>query len=469
MTGTTSGQVSPAASKAPGPTHVQVPDDLAGVSDAALVLWILFVWYAGKSRNCNPSLPRLQADLGRAGSDPRHIAKLVDELVGAGFLRVRRRTSAGKSRNEYEPLCRVFPKGHPDHDPRKRWTDVPAELVTGLSDMGVERERRVRPEHIVSYLRWMRLCRSKGGWTSAGYPEVAKRWGLSLSTVRRHREFLVRFGVVEERVRRNATPLTAPPGGLPVEAVPEVVEPPPACVDLVSQIPVDLGHESPLILFTDPRLNYPDVDLPRSELPSLVPVGTNVAAVDARERGQPATPEHERSTPPAAAPCRPTGARPGRAPQRAWAVVAALPRPWRDCPQWVRRAMAHRIDRALAEHGPASIVAAVARYAPEPLALAVEGGPLRERDAERHTRALDAVLVLLAADTKAGHCADCGHHHRDASADGCGCCAKLRTAWLTGDDDRCVSCDGPGATVREGLPMGSAVCDPCWSDVSVAA
>jgi hypothetical protein len=136
---------------------------------------------------------------------------------------------------------------------------------------------------------------------------------------------------------------------------------------------------------------------------------------------------------------------PGPAAKAGLAVLAKLPRPWRDCPPWVRRRMAERLQRVLDAGVPASaVLAAVDRYAPSPGDVLQLGAA--ERVAGRHVWALAHVLRLLAADLAAGDL--------PAPADPGG--------WLVVDGDLCVACNLPGGRLREDLPLAVPVHDGCF-------
>lgn len=460
MIGKTSGPEGPpqTSNELPdGPDLVQAPINLPSLPDTECGLWIVLKWRSVYSPQCFPSQIRLQEDLGRTGKDRRHLTKLTAALEAAGWLKVRRIHREGKTRNFYEPLGGVI------EGDGQGWVDLPRILIDEM------RAGRIGPEVLVAAWRWLGECRTAGGgWTQLAVAQAARQWGQAASTVRTHRSKLIALGVLEECQQPGKAPITAAPGRLPEWAQcageQEAEETPTPPVEHTSphrqkaHDPADRSHTEL------PHWNYPI-----GTTPALVPVGTNVTAVDARRRAPTASPK-TRDPLHQVHPSRTRHSVPPSSPS-AWATIAKLPRPWRDCKRWVLRRLAERLDRAIFIEGcgPDAIANAVVRYSPTPYVLATNGGPLRECDAERHTRALDAVLVLLVADIKAGHCPDCGHHHHDAVDHTCRCCTVDAGEWLTVQAGRCVSCDGGSATVREGLPLGSAVCDPCWSTELVAA
>jgi hypothetical protein len=392
-----------------GPTHVQVPDDLPPVTDAGLTLWAVYAWRTGDGDECWPGQERLQRDLGREGSDPRHLRALVAELDAVGLVDVSRRYYLGKTNNRYRPLRRTR-KGD-----GRRYVALPAALLVAVA------AGEAGPEHIAAAVRWLRECRKRGGWVTVGVAEMAKEWGQSVSTVRRHRSLLVALGVLDERQRPGLTPLTAAPGRLPA-AVVEPVSGRGEATEPRSQITGHPGHQSPVTPVTDHRQNYPEKNYPEENYQASVPVGTDVAAVDAHAHESAASPRVEISS-------RPNGERAARGRSAvpspaALGVLALLPRAWRSCEPWVRRRLAARLERAMAAYGAAAIGRAVDRYAPEPGGLAdtaQAGGKVR------HLWALDRVLTLLAGDVKGGAYPDCGHE-RD-TATGAHRCGVFTAEW----------------------------------------
>lgn len=482
--------------------HVQVPWDLPVVSPGALTMWALTVWQAGEDETAYPTQETIQAALGRAGNDPSRLRDYGDELETAGMMEIIRTHAYRRTRNQYRPLLRCVP------DDGRRYAALPPRLWVAL------RAGEIGPEHVVAAVRWLRYCDEQGGYTSSSVPEMAKRWGQSVSTVRRHRSALVKLGILASREAAGRPTLTAVPGRLPapIQAPPKVIHRPEPADEPRSRIPGCPGHESRIAPVTDPGQNYPEDHYPKDNYLSSAPVGADGTDVDAREAGDDAAEPRandeilpsERWTKSGTDAGKRRGRRP--APSRqAWSVLAELPSWLRQCEPWVRRRLAERIDRALTGtpygpssngYGPAAIVGAAERYADSPDALV--GASVPETDAQRHTRALSAALAMLAADVAAGACAECGHPHREADPGSCRCCDAYRpdqlapagpvaepapagTAGRTGlagelaaglaDDaaaGRCSCCQrtDPSARVRPELPLPMPVCAECWAPMA---
>ena len=163
------------------------------------------------------------------------------------------------------------------------------------------------------------------------------------------------------------------------------------------------------------------------------------------------------------------------------AVVARLPRPWRDgAPRWLLQRLAERIDRALAgqaSDGPTTplgadaIVAGIERFGgPDAVGAALDD----DTDADRHLDALAAVLRIVRSEIAGGTwCPKCG------PADRCRCTdpppRRLAAVpdepdtdpLVRGEDGHCDSCgrDDPTAVVDESLPLRMAVCDRCRAEL----
>lgn len=161
----------------------------------------------------------------------------------------------------------------------------------------------------------------------------------------------------------------------------------------------------------------------------------------------------------------------------ALAVVARLPRHWRDgTPAWLLQRLAERIDRALAgqaSDGPTTplgadaIVAGVERFG-DPDAVGAALGD--DTDGGRHLDALAAVLRTVRSEVAGGTwCRLCG------PADRCGCNNRPRPHLVVvadepdteplvrGEAGHCDACgrDDRTAVVDESLPLQPAVCDTC--------
>lgn len=464
----------PTAVAVVGGRYVQAPTDLPAVSDAALTLWLVHVWLARGEPTHQATQDQLHDALGRTGDDPGHITRVNRELQTAGLLSVERIHQSGKTRNRYTVLGRVRPGD------RRAWVDIPASALVALA------AGAVKPCHVAALYRWMVTCRGEdrwtpetGAWTAVAIADQAAEWGQAVRTVSAHRSHLVAVGLLEVRIRPGRAPLTAAPGQLP-----EVEAP----LQRMSDHP---GNGCRVTPANDPgngcRSLVPKPDVPSSgpfedQNPPSVPVGTDLTAVSARGRTDAAPPRGEeinsgggklRTTRPAP---KPTGSA-GPSPE-AWRVLGRLPRAWRECPTWVRQRLAERIDRALNPEPvylpveiiewhlsrglghklrqpqlaltPDVIVDAVARYAPTP------DGDGTGSHTERHTRALDALLVLALGDAKGGQ--------DRAQPEPVNPVNLLATS-----ADECVSCGGADAPLRDDLPVPVPVCDPCMADALVGA
>jgi hypothetical protein len=425
------------------PTYVQVPLDLPPMPATDLVHWIILCRYAGQNPWCWPSQPRLQNDLGRDGDDTSNLTRVQARLVAAGLLEKRRRYLRGKTSLYYRPLRRAR------RGDGRAYIELPTTLLEAM------RAGDVTPGDVAAAVWWLGQCQDRGGWTDASIADAAEAAGHSGRTARRHRSTLLRLGVLEERQIAGKAALTGVPGRLPTR-------------DNRSASPVTAGPEDPGLASKEPPASQSSPKDPTSTTLSeepqknhqvSVPAGTDLAVVDACDRDGAAAPRTEDPSPHGNPRCGP--------PDRTVAgrrVLARLPRAWRDCPGWVRRRMADRLDRAVAAgYGPDAIAAAVARYAPTPDdadAHSCDGGHFPGRQV-RHTRALDKVLRLLAADVNAGHCRTCGHHHADDTAH-LAASAGVSPVWPAGDG-RCIACDAVDAPIREDLPLRSPVCDGCWT------
>lgn len=474
--------------------HVRVPRDLPALSAGELTAWVLLVWRAGRNATTGVSQARLQADMGREGHDTSRVREYVRGLERRGLVETTKMHRGDCTRNTYRPLRRVA-----EGDGGRRWVELPKRLLVALAagDAG--------PEHVLAAYRWLAVCAERGtGWRRESLTVFAAEWGQSVRTVRRHRSVLAVLGVVDVLDIPGQRSVTALPGKLPdddgdqidgaggglpaSEVIPSPAGDGQAASRPRSSIPGHPGQQFKITPDSDPRGTTWGVstcaDLPLDSVPS----GT-VQVVDAREDVDAARAENPTDF------VQQNHETKKRASRTAWAVIASLPRAWRDdCPGWVRRRMAEQIDRAMTDRstinggpsrvrrgaGPAAIVAAVTRYGRE---LATEADS--EHDAVRHTRALAAVLTALAGDIAAGACADCGHHHAETHSGHCGCCDRQPSAAATVPPaDRtahgagvvgielatpgvCVACErtDPSAVVRAELPAPMSVCAACWAPI----
>lgn len=200
--------------------------------------------------------------------------------------------------------------------------------------------------------------------------------------------------------------------------------------------------------------------LPQEELSTPGPLGpVQVRHARARDDAARANPEQKSNE------TNPTRA--------ALAVVARLPRHWRDgAPGWLLQRLADRIDRELTVGGRRAlgadaIVTGVERFGdPDAVSAALGSGA----DGGRHLDALAAVLRTVRSEVAGGTwCRLCG------PADRCGCNNRPRPHLVVvadepdteplvrGEAGHCDACgrDDRTAVVDESLPLQPAVCDTC--------
>ncbi len=468
--------------------YVQVPDDLPAVSDSALTVWVLHVWWSRGGPSSDATHAQLQRALGRPDTDdPGNLTRLHRELVAAGLIEAERVRINGQTRNRYTPLRRVR------RGDRRGWVELPASTLVALA------AGEIKPCHLAALVRWQITFREEehwtpgSHWTALGVADRSAAWGQTIRTVRAHRSHLIECGFLDQRTQPGRAPLTGLPGQLPGGAeLPEHVEIP---RQKMSGHP---GNECRVTPANDPgkkcRPLVPTPDVPLSSTgedqnhPS-VPVGTERTARTARGRTSAAPPRVKKFH---LSKVRPTGQADDPLDGEAWfwhgltptkgaapspeamRTLARLPRSWHDCPAWVRRELARRIDGAFRAVRPDAIVYAVDRYAATgPAALDLTGDA--EVDGSRHIRALTAVLHQLVADARAGGCIACGHDHSDMldALAGCACCDRTRPPaadpgplW---PGVGCASCGSDVATLRSDLPIPVLACDACMDSAIGAA
>jgi hypothetical protein len=481
----------PAPPRPPG-THVQAPLDLPKVSPAALFVWLILVWHAGRERVCIVTRPTLQRWLGRAGKGEANVSRICRELEAAGMLRTTRAQHSDKTVNTYEPLLCV------QRGDGRAYVDMSAAALAGPCT------GRSTPKDVAWEYEWRSLARlnrswtpERGGWTDWSAAQLAKKLGQSVLTVRRARTRLLALGRLVEFQRPGRRSLTAPPGELPetIEALPTADPTPPPTPINGERSPLSTVRERPYQpCHTSLPTSVPqDQTLePKIKTKSFDPATAERTAVP-REAGPSAAPDEEIISPVVEDPDAETPAkthpsprqksrgRPARPPAAsplARSTYGRLPAAWRSLELFERRLLFAGLDQALTRYGPDAIVHAVTTYA--------AAGPLAVADlvpvdvVGLAVPALNAVLRRrLALDVKAGDCPACGQPRAD-QVDGChaatrryptqpdpSAVATSSAADLLPPPDVCMACHAPDAPARPELPMpGSAVCDPCWQAVA---
>lgn len=177
--------------------YTQVPTELlfSEVSDLGVLLWAL-VRLRFEDKSGEIGYMDIAARLGLGDSSETAVEKrltaTVQPLIKLGWLE--RTRSPRSNRRSYRALV---PKGKGTRYGVLRRCDL---ALLNLTDP----RYRKRPAHLVDFLRWQLECGTRG-WTVETTEQIAKRWGVSTSTLRRRRDSIrttkehANFLTIEER------------------------------------------------------------------------------------------------------------------------------------------------------------------------------------------------------------------------------------------------------------------------------
>jgi len=148
-----------------------------------VAVWVLLAGYIREGRPVAwPSRDTLMMQLGRPGRRGDAVTRATARLARRGWLKVRRRHWAGRTRNVYQVRT---DQGDP-------YAHLSRAVVADLA------EGRLDPEELVAYARWLDVC-GEQGWTRDTLTKHAKRYQVSVHTAKHVRARLVALGLLEVR------------------------------------------------------------------------------------------------------------------------------------------------------------------------------------------------------------------------------------------------------------------------------
>ena len=173
---------------------VVIPDRLLrGVPAETVAVYAVVASYADRDRMAWPSKPRIAAALGRTGL--RQVHDHLETLRRAHALEIHRSRIGQRTRNVY---TLPMPAG---------WVQLPTGIIERMAAPASSPDR-LRPEHVLHWLRWRHLA-GPSLRTSIALPEFAARYGGTERTARRRRGDLERAGLLTLERRAGAASVVA--------------------------------------------------------------------------------------------------------------------------------------------------------------------------------------------------------------------------------------------------------------------